>query len=101
MAKSKVKYVYVLTQEYYHFPPNDSDMVAATPRAVYPGHDAGRISAQVQAKEHAQEYCNKFGGEVKEFRSESGRETYRVWIDSPNPNCDKFVWVVRRVDYVG
>ncbi len=101
MAKStKVKVVYVLSREHYHFPPNDSDIVAATPIEVHEGSDIGYNYLTVKANKLAREQCAKFGGEVKEFTSPS-RVEYRTWNDSPSPHADKFVYVVRRVDYVG
>lgn len=99
MAKSvRRKIVYVLSREHYHFPPNDSDMVAATPIEVQAGTDTGRINLKVKTKKLAQEQCSKFGGEVKEH---TAHIEHRVWLDSPNQNADKFVYVVREVEYVG
>lgn len=101
MAKiTKPKQVYVLTREHYHFPPNDTDMVGATPIGVYAGTDTSRIRAQIEAHKLAQEHCTKFGGEIKIYKGE-GRECFRVWVNSLSEHCDKFIWVVRRVDYLG
>lgn len=99
MTKIKRKVVYVVLREHYHSPPNDPDMVAATPIYVYPGHDTGRIDGKRLAKKLAQEHCSRFGGEVKEHTT-SNKE-YRVWVDSPNEHCARFVYVVRETEYVG
>lgn len=100
MAKVKRKVVYVLSQEHYHFPPNDSDMVASTPIEVRAGTDTGRIDLKTKAKKLAEKHATRFDGYVKEYQSTNGHE-YRVWVDSPSPHCDKFVWVVRETEYVG
>lgn len=112
------KYLYVLSQEHYHFPPNHSDMVAATPREIYKDFNAGRVYAHRMASEHAKRYnhatklLNADGKtveepdicEVREFNSQN---EYRVWVDwvegyTPvNDLRDRFVWVVRRVEFKG
>jgi hypothetical protein len=92
---------YVVTREHYHYPPNDSDMVAATPIRVYPFAPGQQVAACVYAHQLATEQQKKFTGEVKEFQANSGRGEYRVWLDSSNVDADKFVYVVREVEYAG
>lgn len=95
-GKEEKVWCYVLTQEHYHFPPNDNDMVAATPRIVVVNTPESHEYIKIQAHRMARELMEKFSGEIKEFQSLS---EYRVWVDSPNSNCDKFVYVVRKVEY--
>jgi len=99
MTRSKVKHVYVLSREHYRLPPNESDMVASIPIEVRAGTDTGRISLKTEAKKLAQELCGRYGGELKEHTSVT--KEYRVWVDSSDQNCPRFVYVVRRVYYIG
>lgn len=110
-SKQLKKYVYVFLLEHYHFPtkPTDmnGDMVGCTPVKVHAGTDTGRISLKEYAREQANRVAESYNittpgqGEVKSF--DSGSE-YRVWIDWKADslgyaNADRFVWVVRRVEY--
>lgn len=105
MAKEKLKtYCYVMILEHYHFPPNDSDMVAATPQFVVSDAPESCEYACVQAYRAAIQHATRHSvgswkTEVKEYKSESGNDRYRVWVDSESPHCDKLVWVVRRVEF--
>lgn len=105
MAKASTTHCYVVVLEHYHFPPHETDMVAATPLFVVPdtpeSADYARIQAHRFASEHAKKYTvsDTVKAEVKEHRTSGGSEEYRVWCDSTHPHCDQFVWVVRRVEF--
>jgi hypothetical protein len=95
--KSTPTIVYVLSQEHYHFPPNDSDMVAATPREVYTDYNLACVEAHREASRQAVKYEL---GEVKEYM-QTNRE-YRCWVESSSAvKPDGFVWVVRATKFKG
>lgn len=99
----------VLSQEHYHFPPNDSDMVAARPVTVYLKTPTASFDLLCQQAIHdawteAKNQASKFGltsESIQERRWNSTRgEIYRVWVEAAGleEKVDRFVWVVRVVD---
>lgn len=100
------KLCYVVTQEHYHYPPNESDMVAQRPVRVYKGTDELREVAMRHAHDLAVGHRDRAGvGTVKDHgHAVTPADEYRVWVDFPkdaNPfMTDKFVWVVRKTEYV-
>lgn len=110
MSKSP-KFAYVLTEEHYHFPPNDSSMVAATAKYATldkPGSaDAMKVKAY-QFANHQKNRNSKVEGDIviREYIGtgvDGGLMEYRVWCDVDEdvyPHFDKFVWIVRRVELI-
>lgn len=109
------KTVHVLSLEHYHFPregTNDwsGDMVAATPLLVVDGRaesgDYLRVQAHRKAAEQAAKYYKRKKEDpigvhtklVKEGRTSSPNE-YRVWVESGVDHQDRFVWIVREVEF--
>ena len=93
---AKKKFTYVVSREHYHFPPNDSDMVASTPLFVTKDWFFAITEAYKFARER---FKNDTTDSLKEYDNASSlNREYRVWIDSTNPNHDRFVWVVRQTE---
>lgn len=92
---------WVVMLEHYHFPPNDSDMVACRCLGVWAGNDKGRITAKEYALGECNRHAERFQGVIERYppNDEDKDKELRVWVKSDNEHCDKFVWVVKQVNY--
>lgn len=102
------KTVHVLVLEHFHFPKEGTgdwsgDLVAATPQCAVGGTPENGDFLRVKAHRLAREHMEKFTGrgfeyEIREGRTSSPNE-YRVWVETKDPNYDRFVWVVREIPF--
>lgn len=103
MAKQKT--VFVLVHEHYHFPKDEKDwsgdLVAATPRVVVAGTPEQGDYLRIEAHKAAREQLTKHIGRGWEYEIKEGRTSneYRVWVETKDPMMDRFVWVVREVEF--